>query len=322
MARQRAPALWVYVSLCWHGAFSLVQNFDAVSDRISTLENDQQIPVVTVWFAQSIDVDHYLWAGLCATLRAGNVAHLLTTATSILQPLGMDLPGLRVINMSELKLRPSHAAFLKAYRPMGLVEPYEVHNTERYYYVLAHMEKEALSHVFHADTDVAVLRQLSITTLPSGCSGIVQIGGKKNIISAHATDWSNWAGSGILSRDMLAEFAEYVPRLYKPEHIGALQFKRKTKPYVTDMTFWYMFTVSSDPSFDRQVAWNHAQFPLPKVNATFKICSGQPLGFDHMNGHIRSTLATSSLTSVHFRAKGDMADWLQCGVAPISTKPK
>ena len=288
---------------------------ETVPERVSPVENRWQVPVVSVHFADSIDPDHYLWLGLCATLRAGNVAHLLTSATSISRPTGMDLAGLREINMRQLNLRPSHVAFLEAYRPMGIVEPYEVHNTERYYYVLAHMDQEALSHVFHADTDVAVIRQLSTATLPSGCSGVVLMGGKRNKIAANSTDWSTWAGSGILSRDILGEFAEFAPRLYKPEHIGALQFKRKKKPWVTDMTIWYMFTVSSDPSFDRKVSWNHTQFPLPKANATFNFCSGHLLGFDQMNGDKLSTLVASKLTSVHIKEKEKMANWLQCGVA-------
>ena len=112
----------------------------------------------------------------------------------------------------------------------------------------------------------------------------------------------------MLRLKVLDEFERFLVEIYRPEFEPLLERKQKRRPYVGDMTMWYLFVAATS---DYGRIWK-AQ-GLPKMNSTFNFCNSLDAGFDYKHGYKGDW---SRLRSIHFQGieKEELVDWVKANV--------
>ena len=272
--------------------------------------------LVYVYFANSIPPDHYQWASIRIALYHGNSV-LLVTYKAVVVP--RDLSG----NITILFAEELETEFLRFFRQKYAVtrgttqkEPWERQNMERFFVLHEMMERRRISHVFYADSDVAVTSLLSLDAIDHAeCDSMLSFKNDNNTFAEAV--WVGWAGTAILTKALLKDFISYSVKLLEPEPFALLKWKFQLKPYVCDMSIWYLFMVahgvySGVPLADYWSVPPASYKLLPEATSKWRFCDSVEMGFDHMRGHRkpgfsfdhktrRAFLNKKMLLSVHFQ---------------------
>lgn len=172
--------------------------------------------------------------------------------------------------------------FRRIYKSVGRNrEPFERQNYERFYTVLELMRQHNLKRVFLLDSDVVLLEAVFADLFDQRCDLVASMGPAKTWQSMH---WALWAGTAMLRRDVLQKFVAFVPQMFSPGKTQVLVTKKRwKKPYVCDMTAWYLFAswATKGGGLDRV-----PRYMLPKQRAMrYQLCDSAAYGFDHMHAH-------------------------------------
>lgn len=139
-----------------------------------------------------------------------------------------------------------------------------------------------IERVFFADCDVAVLVNITQVyyTNYATCGSVLSL--ESQTVESHK--WVAWIGSSILSQQVLEDFVIFAKQMYSNQYVGVLQEKRIKRPFVCDMTIWYLFAASAGVFPDAK-----EKLTLPQVSTTSAdLCAGQiPRNgghFDHLHG--------------------------------------
>ena len=110
---------------------------------------------------------------------------------------------------------------------------------------------ENVDAVLYADCDVMFIKKTP-TILDAKCGSVVDLEAGNALMQYATMYWAVWAGSGILTRDVLLDLLRFVNIMYTQQYVGVLQHKRDTAPFVCDMTLWYLFEVVSSDEYAAQ----------------------------------------------------------------------
>jgi hypothetical protein len=180
--------------------------------------------------------------------------------------------------------------FIQYYKPWGLQEPWEQQNTERYFILAKYMKSRHIFMIFFADSDVAVLVPITHTLWNTSnvCDCMVSLQNNSLIMKWKTGDWVAWAGTSILSNEILQDFIQFATRLYQGKYVKLLEYQRDNWPYVNDMTLWYLFIGASDNELAK--AWEWPKWPkhlLPNTTQ-YHFCDINSMGFVHQGGYIKT----------------------------------
>lgn len=244
----------------------------------------QAPPVVQVFWLQDGTLPEYVWKGI-ARSRA-NITLLAVGAVHAQD----NRPELVSVDASGADL----LRFAGKYQPWGLAEPWERHNTERYFVLRDFMKEKDWDVAMYVDSDVVVLEPMS---LPEKCDAVVSLqGDKPNRMKWETTDWVVFAGTSILTRQVLDEFLAFVDKMYDEPYLEFLRVKRDKAPYVCDMTLWYLYAGSASPTLAKLWEWPAVQLPPTPER---RLCDGWLYGFDHQHGHLREN--GKGLKTLHYQ---------------------
>lgn len=282
-----------------------------------------RLHLVYVYFAHSIPPAHYQWASMRISLQHGNAILLITWRGVVVPP---DLSSRVTMFFAEELETEVLRHFRRKYAvTQGTTqkEPWERQNMERFFVLHEMMERQRISHVFYADSDVAITSALSLDALErAACDGMVSFKNDNNTFAEAV--WVGWAGTAILTKELLKDFISYSVKLMEPEPFVLLRWKFKQKPYVCDMSIWYLFMVAHGVYSGMRLSeyWSvppESYKRLPQPSSAWRFCDSVELGFDHMRGHRRSGfsfdrntgrafLNEKALLSIHFQgdSKGDV----------------
>lgn len=188
--------------------------------------------------------------------------------------------------------------FKNQYLPLGISEPWEQHNFERYFILQSFMEKNQLNWVFYADSDVIILKNINTSFLQPNCDSFLIM--PKDETAWNSIMWVAWAGTAFIRLDILQSFTEFTNEMYSNStYHSILNFKHQTMPYVCDMTLWYLFVVNIDKQLSQK--WNRDySFLLPQNKISANICDIGERNFDHKHGHLKPN-SKNVLSSIHFQ---------------------
>jgi hypothetical protein len=146
------------------------------------------------------------------------------------------------------------------------------------------MQVEGLDRVFFADSDVPLLTRVGPELLGPGCDSMVSMQNSSARMQWGARYWSVWAGTAVLTREVLADFLPFAHALFAPPYLRVLKAKAKARPFVCDMTLWYLFVVRTDAA--RAAAWGYraGRYALPPVRRGLHFCDSVEAGFVHNGG--------------------------------------
>lgn len=291
-----------------------------------SLENSDEIPVV--YFYQSekeIDDTHYMWKTMRGSLYHKNKIKFITDA-----PLAppKDLQGkFDIVDLNSLKTEDLQK-FIKIYKGWGLKEPWESFNFRRFFYLREYMKQNKKKWVFFADSDVAVLTKLSKSKyLIPGCDAFID---QRNNSTKHLLwstyFWSFWAGSSIMSYDVLNDFCNFLLDSYGSTTMvnNVLALKKKNKPFVCDMTLWYLYAVAADDTIAKYAKAENKQSIMPSVTKRH-LCSSDLIGFDHALGFKKPGFKITKTYKAYIRDKPLLSIHFQGTVGKkqlLSTKSK
>lgn len=187
--------------------------------------------------------------------------------------------------------------FVSKYQPWGLSEPWEQHNTERFFILRHYMKLQKIDTIMYVDSDVVILDP-SARELPLGCDAVLSMQeDKKDLMKWETTDWVVWAGTSVLSRQVLDDFLLFVEAMYDEPYLQTLRKKRDTSPYVCDMTLWYLYAGSASKELSKR--WDWPENPNLPATPQRVLCDGVLNGFDHQHGHLRSD--GKKLKTIHYQ---------------------
>lgn len=193
------------------------------------------------------------------------------------------------------------------YQHWGLHEPWEQHNLQRVFVLNSWMAD--LTHydrVFFADSDVAVLSNVLQLWDEQyrDCDSAMALEKQQKVSSMK---WAAWIGSGFLNRRILDEFEQFTKQMYSGTYIHHLETKKNVKPFVCDMTLWYLFAAAAGVYQDA-----HNQLILPMVSANVSatsICdTTSPRGaghFDYMLGFKKHGFEIGIDGASYLQSKGE-----------------
>ena len=244
------------------------------------------LPIVYIWFDSWIP--QYQWDVIEVALHHNNTVFFVTAAPEpVTPPPSFSPPSgsshlLKIVSLSSLESPALHAFRSSHYLPFGLWEPYEQQNMERFFLLHQLLTLHSIPLVLFMDSDAAFLSHATSSLLPSpSCSAlIVPDPHPSSFYSSHR--WVIWTGTSILSLPLLTSFLSFAPQLYHPPYLPILQEKNSLKPYVCDMSIWYLFALCSDPTFQTS---QKPPSPLPLLPscAPSSFCFTDQ--FDHQRGH-------------------------------------
>jgi hypothetical protein len=205
------------------------------------------------------------------------------------------VPSVNIQNESQAD--PARLRFVAKYQPWGLSEPWERHNTERFFVLRRYMEARGLETIMYVDSDV-VIRDPSARDLPKGCDAVLSLQtDKSELMKWKSNDWVAWAGTSVLSKRVLDDFLAFVEAMYDEPHLRLLRHKRDTAPYVCDMTLWYLYAGAASPELAKRWEWpDDLQLPATPQRT---LCDGGANGLDHQHGHLRADGAR--LKTLHYQ---------------------
>ena len=208
-----------------------------------------------------------------------------------------SVAGIDLEHEPMIKNDPARLQYIMKYRPWGISEPWEQHNTERFFVLRQYMAMKDLDVMVYIDSDVVVLDG-SIRTLPKGCDAVLSLQGDKlGLMQWKTKDWVVWAGSSVLSKGVLDDFLQFVDKIYEEPYLDTLRDKRDSAPYVCDMTLWYLYTGAASPELAQLWGWP-ADPNVPTVPRK-RFCDGHVYGIDHQHGHLRD--GGKGLKTIHYQ---------------------
>lgn len=181
-------------------------------------------------------------------------------------------------------------------------EPWSEDNIARYFILLAWVEREGVDNLMYLDSDVTLSAPLPKPPLLEACDAMVVL--RPDASFAQPKTWTAWAGTSLLSRDVLREFVAFTPRMYSEPHVDLLRRKHTKAPFVGDMTLWFFYVAAADASLREQ--WGFpSTIPLPTTQPR-RFCGALALGYNNVLGRSGSTNR-----SIHFRGqlKKGMQTW-------------
>jgi hypothetical protein len=277
--------------------------------------NDETIPVVYFYTDQTgegLPQDHYQWKTMRTAIRHGNQVLFITNSKS-------SPPSDLVGRFEKVEMKGLRSAeldqFINTYKSYGQKEPWESFNFRRFFYLAELMRQRQLEWVFFADSDVAVLKTLNKRDLlVPGCESFIDMGHSKWRTYWYTYIWSFFAGSAILSRPVLDDFLHFVLDSYNSTDVvkKVLKKKFKEKPWVCDMTLWYLYAVAADDVVADSARAKSKRVMLPPVKSRH-ICNTDLLGFDHALGYRKTGFALDfetftakvngrPMNSIHFQS--------------------
>jgi len=242
----------------------------------------------------------YVWDGLRITaLRANNEVTILGSTKAITIPEDLKC-CVTVEDIAELE-SPELEELRKVYQPWGMREPWERQNLERFFVLKTFLEKKSVKMpwVVHIDSDVVLQRTMVMgEVLPPGCDVVVSYADPISRMQYDTIDWVVWAGTSVLSLDILQSFVAFALKIYDPQYRPTLEKKHQDKPFLCDMSHWYLFTGASNSSLAS--SWNWPKdINVPAVEREYSLCDGREVGFDHAGGFKEG--GAQQLKSIHFQ---------------------
>ena len=261
------------------------------------------VPLVYVWLTDTLEP-----YAAETTRHSARYAPVVLLSAAVLSPELQSHP-----NITSRPLRNYESQglerFRALYKPWGLREPWERQNMERFFYLHAWMRSEGVSKAMYFDSDAALIAP--VPTLSAECDACVDVSGGGEDMRHSTYFWAVWAGSSVLSVDVLGDLLEFTLATYaSPAALAVLEEKRSKAPYVCDMTLWYLFVAASSPKFRARWGADADVQRLPSVSREWRFCdSDAELHMDHRQGHRLTPTWRTSLNSLHFQgeAKGDAA---------------
>jgi hypothetical protein len=260
------------------------------------------IPVVYMYFCneQDHEIPQYAIKCMITTASHGNRVTLITSPRVTLSK-EAEIYNIQLRDMMDFQSEELRQ-FRKVYRHWGIKEPWEQQNTERFFILAQYMKNEELSYIFFADSDVAVLTRVSYNLLQGShkkCDSMLSLQHNDPVMKWQTVHWAAWAGTSILERSVLEDFANFAIQMYQGKFIKLLEWKRDNWPYVCDMTLWYLFVGASDTHLAK--IWEWKKQIIPKTNQ-HHFCDILELGFAHVGGYKKewNTLIPTH-QSVHFQ---------------------
>lgn len=272
------------------------------------------LPIVYVYFSNSLAADHYQWNTIRLSLHHNNKIFLIT-GQSVQVPADILIEKVATEDLQPHELHTFRKLYVVT-KGMTHSEPWEQQNMERFFFLHELMQRRNLSYVFYADSDVAVLTHLTLRTITkSKCQGMLSL--TPSMQRNHY--WSVWAGTSILPLAMLADFLKFsIASLQTRSHVPSTLFKSKFQnaPFVTDMTQWFFYVVATCDYQGASLAtkWLQPNYIklLPSSPYRWHVCDSVELNFDHMHGHHRkgysfnmsskqATVGSEPLLSIHFQ---------------------
>ena len=207
------------------------------------------------------------------------------------------------------------------YVPLGYREPYARETMERYFALLAWMDRANVDVVFNADGDVAVVRDLGIDGGKwerMGCDSHLDLGRNGSHMTFAAHQWAVSGHSSVLRRDVLAGFCAFTLDVYRAPSSNVtntvaarvreflVEHRTGEHGFVSDMTLWWWFIALSSKWGDEWGAVDALRrlkvVDLPPLaqRRRFTFCDGQELGFDHKRGFRGDW---SNLKTLHFQGE-------------------
>jgi hypothetical protein len=251
------------------------------------------VPVVYIWFGADAFPGYFEDA---ARVSARNNQVIVLAEQGQKFKKSMKHPNISYVDLKPY-LDPSRDFFENQqeghYQPWGWKEPYEARNLWRAFALKAWMasrEEDAAQaqrsqQIFLADCDVAVLADVSQVYDQDyrGCDAALSLQNQ----TAESLYWVVWIGSGFLSHEILSDFMQFALQMYTPTYMPLLQLKKSQKPYVCDMTIWYLYAAAAGVFPDAK-----EKYSLPSVSArSSQLCDtlnpGRGSGgiFDHIHGY-------------------------------------
>ena len=116
---------------------------------------------------------------------------------------------------------------------------------ERWYILLEFMRRSRKTVVAFGDSDVVMLMPLTRSLL-HGRDALLCVPNQSHA-SLH---WVAWTGTSILTVDVVKEWVSFTNALYaQPDGapgVEVLHGKRTQRPFVSDMTLWYLFLLAAN----------------------------------------------------------------------------
>jgi len=187
------------------------------------------------------------------------------------------LKHIRVVDIIQHETTPSALQFKKVYNPLSASQPYELRNTLRFFVLHSFMDAENLPYAVYMDSDAQLTQHITLDELDG--NDVMLVEDERSDNTFNSFKWVFWAGTSILSKNILEEFMPFVISLFQPPFFEKLVLvKEKRVPFFCDMSSWYLFGIAS--SSELAIRWSKPEdIFLPKTK-NFKYKLGWKSGFD------------------------------------------
>ena len=267
----------------------------------------RSVPVVYVHFADAVSSASYLWSTMRLTIDQGNAVVLLTHP-AVVVPADVSACLADRADAYDLALR-SHAIkrLERVYMPgakaaasvLGKIrEPQEALNLKRFFVMHEYMHLKKLRVAMLLDSDASLLSHSSVIwsymrAQQPRCSSALVAQDWRGMGQA---TWAHWAGTSLLSLEVLSDFLEFAVALYHPKTMAAVASAAKSKrpspmaaTHWNDMITWYLFDVAADNStharaVELRTFEDEYGVKLPRVARRWHLCDLTAFGIN--NNHI------------------------------------
>ena len=158
---------------------------------------------------------------------------------------------------------------------------------ERFFYLQYFMEVRGLDRILYFDSDAAMMSQVDATLTDPTCDGVLPMHdriGQSKSVADYA--WSIWIGTGsVLSTAVLSDFNTFVVKAYETNSShNVLRTKFEKKPFVTDMTLWYLYLIASSQLFREEYAHDQHLMLMQQLPPTPQhvFCDTAKVGFSDL----------------------------------------
>lgn len=225
--------------------------------RNIVMQKHFSVPVVYFQMQNRIPEAHYLWEAICSSLQYDNHVVLVTNARVLKIPaqLRNRFEVFTFNETLEAERNQGLTKFLSLYRGgWGYKEPYERICIERFFFLEVFMEARGFGHIFYMDSDATLMSKLEVSDFPHGCEALLPMKASTGPTNFHDYGWSLYIGLGsMLSKAVLSDFTPFVSKLYENSS-DVLEEKFEKRPYVTDMTIWYLYAIAASETFREESA--------------------------------------------------------------------
>ena len=236
------------------------------------------LPVAYVWFpAGPLEPDHWSFRCMYWTLMHHREVVLITDPSVVVLP--WYLRG----RMSVEDIRPHQDTeqakrFKSVYQPLGAGQPYELHNTLRFFVLASVMSQRHMETVVYLDSDAQLCSPIEAEFLDG--HDVMAVEDERSDNSYASKLWVLWCGTSVLSLSTLLLFLDFACEMFtEPYFSNFVLPKEQQAPFYCDMSTWYLFAVASSEALaERWSAPPH--LGLPRVPCPVKFLLGGELGFD------------------------------------------